>query len=79
MLDGDTGIIVPIDQLDDGTGTPKDPEAFVRDLAEGLTRMVSDPDRAREMGRRGRQRAVDTFSWEQIGRETVQVYESLLR
>ncbi|GAA4388533.1 glycogen synthase [Brevibacterium sp. NPDC049920] len=79
VLDGDTGIIVPIDQLDDGTGTPKDPEAFVRDLAEGLTRMVSDPDRAREMGRRGRQRAVDTFSWEQIGRETVQVYESLLR
>ncbi len=79
VLDGETGIIVPIDQVDDGTGTPRDPEAFVRDLAAGLTRMVSDPERAREMGRRGLQRAVDTFSWKQIGRDTVEVYETLLR
>ncbi len=79
VLDGETGIIVPIDQVDDGAGTPRDPEAFVRDLAAGLTRMVSDPERAREMGRRGLQRAVDTFSWKQIGRDTVEVYETLLR
>lgn len=79
VLDGETGIIVPIDQVDDGTGTPRDPEAFVRDLAAGLTRMVSDPERAREMGRRGLQSAVDTFSWKQIGRDTVEVYETLLR
>lgn len=79
VLDGETGIIVPIDQVDDGTGTPRDPDAFVRDLAAGLTRMVSDPERAREMGRRGLQRAVDTFSWKQIGRDTVEVYETLLR
>ncbi len=78
VLDGETGIIVPIDQVDDGTGTPKDPDAFVRDLAAGLTEMVSDPERAAEMGRRGLERAVTHFSWEQIGRDTVQVYESLL-
>jgi alpha-maltose-1-phosphate synthase len=78
VLDGETGIIVPIDQVADGTGTPKDPDAFVRDLAAGLTEMVSDPDRAAEMGRRGLERAVSRFSWEQIGHATVQVYESLL-
>lgn len=78
VLDGETGIIVPIDQVDDGTGTPRDPEVFVHDLAEALTRMVSDPTRAAEMGRAGLRRAVESFSWERIGRDTVEVYASLL-
>src|SRR5690606_19276358 len=31
--DGVTGRLVPIEQVDDGTGTPLDPERFVADLA----------------------------------------------
>ncbi|WP_349827724.1 glycogen synthase [Brevibacterium litoralis] len=78
VLDGETGIIVPIEQVQDGTGTPVDPEVFVRDLADGLTRMVSDPDAAAVMGRAGLQRAVEHFSWQRIGEQTVEVYRSLL-
>src|SRR5690606_11552568 len=43
--DGVTGRIVPIDQLQDGTGTPVDPERFVADLAETLTEVSGDPHR----------------------------------
>lgn len=36
VVDGVTGRLVPIDQVDDGTGTPHDPERFVADLASTL-------------------------------------------
>ena len=48
--DGVTGVLVPIEQADDGTGTPLDPDAFVADLAAALTRVVGDPAGARAMG-----------------------------
>ena len=53
--DGVTGRLVPIDQLQDGTGTPVDPERFVADLADALTDVVADPtaDGAVGRGRRG--------------------------
>jgi starch synthase len=74
--DGVTGRLVPIDQVDDGTGTPRDPEQFVADLAATLTEVVSDPAKAREMGIAGRRRAQDHFSWEAIADRTIEVYES---
>src|SRR3569623_2548004 len=54
VVDGETGLLVPISQATDGTGTPLDPEQYVADFADALTRVVSDPDRAAEMGRAGR-------------------------
>ena len=46
VVDGETGWLVPIEQVDDGTGTPVDPDAFVADLAGRLTEAVSDQHRA---------------------------------
>ena len=77
--DGVTGRLVPIDQVDDGTGTPRDPERFVADLAATLTEVVADPAKAREMGVAGRRRAQDHFSWDAIADRTVEVYRSVLR
>lgn len=76
--DGVTGVLVPIDQVEDGTGTPVDPDRFVADLASALTRVLDDPERARAMGRAGRLRAESTFSWGQIAVETERIYRSLL-
>jgi alpha-maltose-1-phosphate synthase len=76
--DGVTGVLVPIDQRDDGTGTPLDPDRFVADLAEALTRVVSDPARAREMGAAGRVRAEQHFAWDAIATATRALYERVL-
>lgn len=76
--DGVTGVLVPIEQHDDGTGTPLDPERFVADLAEALTRVVSDPARAREMGAAGRGRAEQHFAWDAIATATRALYERVL-
>ena len=78
VVDGETGWLVPIEQVDDGTGTPVDPDAFVADLAGRLTEAVSDQHRARHFGLAGRTRAVDHFSWASIGDRTMEVYRQVL-
>ena len=79
VVPGETGWLVPIEQVQDGTGIPVDPDAFVADLAAALVEAVSDPSRADRMGLAGRQRAVDAFSWASIGDRTMQVYLEVLR
>jgi alpha-maltose-1-phosphate synthase len=78
VVDGETGWLVPIEQVQDGTGTPVDPERFVADLAAALGQAVSDVDRAAAYGKAGRTRAVDSFSWASIGDRTLEVYRSVL-
>lgn len=76
VVPGETGWLVPIEQVDDGTGTPVDPERYVTDLADALTESVSDADRARRYGEAGRVRAREQFSWERIADQTLDVYRS---
>lgn len=78
VADGETGRLVPIEQMTDGTGTPLDPDTFVADLSRVLTEVVTDPVRAAEMGRLGRIRAEREFGWAQIAARTRDIYASLL-
>jgi len=78
VADGETGVLVPIEQVADGTGTPVHPERFVDDLAAAMTALIEDPARAKEMGLAGRRRAVDHFSWSRIAEDTLAVYRSVL-
>ncbi|WP_394263790.1 glycogen synthase [Trueperella sp.] len=75
---GVTGTLVPIEQKQDGTGTPLDPDKFEKDLGEALAEMVADPERAKEMGVAGRKRAEDHFSWETIAVKTMEFYNDIL-
>jgi starch synthase len=77
--DGVTGRLVPIEQSDDGTGTPLDPDRFVADLVRTLDEVLSDPATARAMGAAGRERAVREFSWETVAQRTRAVYEAVQR
>jgi alpha-maltose-1-phosphate synthase len=78
VADGATGLLVPIEQVADGTGTPVDPDRFVRDLAAAVDTLLADPDRAAAMGRAGRVRAVSEFSWAAIADRTMDVYRSVI-
>jgi starch synthase len=74
VVDGVTGRLVPIEQVQDGTGTPIDPERFVEDLARVLTEVTADPERARQYGAAGRERATTDFSWDRIAEQTAALY-----
>ncbi len=74
VVDGETGWLVPIEQVQDGTGTPIDPDAFVADMAAALVDAVSDPERAERAAGPGGVRAQEDFSWGSIAARTVDVY-----
>ncbi len=78
VADGETGLLVPIAQVSDGTGTPVRPAEFVDELARAVNTLLRDPDRAQAMGRAGRERAVREFGWDAVAARTVEVYRSLL-
>jgi starch synthase len=72
--DGVTGWLVPIEQVQDGTGTPVNPEKYVSDLAQALQLAVSDPARAQQMGVAARERARVHFDWMAIAEQTRAIY-----
>ena len=78
IVDGETGYLVPIEQKQDGTGTPLDPRAFEEAMADRLVRVLDDPELGRRMGEAGLVRARDHFSWEAIGVKTAELYRSLV-
>jgi len=77
VADGETGLLVPIEQVTDGTGTPLDPSRFEAEFAAALASVLADPRRAAQMGRAGRRRAVELFSWAAIATRTLDLYRSL--
>lgn len=78
IVDGETGYLVPIQQLQDGSGTPTNPQQFHRDLAERLTDLLLDPAKAKRFGQAGRARVEQQFTWDQVGQQTIELYRSLL-
>jgi len=78
VVDGVTGMLVPIDQVEDGTGTPRHPDTFVANLAAALTALADDPARAATMGAASRRRVEDHFSWDAVATSTREVYAQVL-
>ncbi len=76
VADGRTGVLVPVEQERDGT--PVHPDRFVADLAAAITELTGDPARAAAMGKAGRERAVEEFSWQAVAQRTVDVYREVL-
>jgi alpha-maltose-1-phosphate synthase len=77
VAQGETGWLVPIDQVKDGTGTPKDPAAFISDWAATMNSAL-ESGLTEKYGQAGRLRAVTEFSWETIATRTLEVYQSAL-
>ena len=78
VADGVTGLLVPFEPGADGTREPREPERFARDLADRMNALLADPVRAEQMGRSGRARAVEHFSWSAIAEQTVELYQRLV-
>ena len=77
VVPDETGILVDL-ELERGTFTPKDPEAFARALADGINHIARDPALATRFGKAGRQRAEEHFSWRAIAGKTLDLYDSLI-
>lgn len=77
VVHGETGYLVDIEPISAADPEAKDPEAFARGLAEGMNRILADPDLAHRMGRESRRRVEETFSWKAIAAQTLGYYEDV--
>lgn len=73
----ETGLLIPIEQKLDGSGTPLDENKFVLDFAAGLNELL-ESSALEAFSLAGRARVEKHFSWEKIASETIAVYKSAL-
>jgi alpha-maltose-1-phosphate synthase len=78
VVGGETGFLVPIDQMEESPFEPRDPDKFARDLAARVNQLITDPELCEKFGRAGRKRAEEKFGWAAIAQETKALYEQLL-
>jgi glycogen synthase len=78
VVDGETGILVPLEQQDVAPFEPVDPEKFSKDLAKAVNEVIEDKDMAESMARKGRKRVEETFDWSAIAKQVESLYRSLL-
>ena len=57
---------------------PVNPDAFSRDLATAINKVLDDPALAESMAAAGQKRAREVFSWSSIAQQTRTLYKSLL-
>jgi len=79
VVDGKTGFLVPLEQMNESPFEPLHPEKFSRDLAARINQLMQDRQLREQFGRAGRKRAEEHFSWSEIARETIELYKSLIR
>lgn len=75
----ETGLLVSLDQQTESPFEPVDPAIFARDLADGVNRLIRDPDLRKHMGKAGRRRVEEHFSWTSIAQQTLSLYQSVTR
>src|SRR5439155_10003971 len=78
VVDGKTGFLVPLEQMNESLFEPLHPEKFSRDLAARINQLMQDRQLREQFGRAGRKRAEEHFSWSEIARETIELYKSLI-
>jgi starch synthase len=71
IVDGETGYLVEY--------LEEDPEVFAQALADRIGRLLDDPALAERMGKAGRRRVLELFTWPVIAERTYQLYNSLLK
>ncbi len=77
VVDGETGFLVPLEQMKESPFAPLHPEKFSRDLAAKINQLMADPKLREKFGKAGRQRAEEKFSWSAIAEETKALYHAL--
>ena len=78
VVDGETGFLVPIEQMQESPFEPLNPDKFSRDLASKINVLMKDAGLRQRFGEAGRKRAVEKFSWAAIAHQTKQLYEELI-
>jgi alpha-maltose-1-phosphate synthase len=78
VVDGKTGFLVPLEQMDESPFEAIDPDKFAGDLAQRVKELMRDRQLRERFGKAGRKRVEENFSWAAIAAKTKALYASLL-
>ncbi|HCP91902.1 MAG TPA: glycogen synthase [Spartobacteria bacterium] len=78
VVDGETGFLVPLEQMKESPFEPTNPEKFARDLAARINQLMNCLLYPEKFGQAGRKRAKEKFSWSAIAEKTKALYKTLL-
>jgi alpha-maltose-1-phosphate synthase len=79
VVDGETGFLVPLEQMGESPFEATKPEQFARDLAARINQLIRDPQLGERFGKAGRKRVEEKFGWPAIATKTMKLYEMLKR
>jgi starch synthase len=79
VVHGETGLLVPVEQMTSAPFAPVDEESFAQDLADAINAIMADEARRRMMGAASRRRVEEAFSWEAIAAKTAALYREVCR
>ena len=77
VVEGETGMLVPVAFDPADPMSPADPDQLASDLAAAINALMADPEQRSRMGVAGRRRAIERFSWSSIAERTVALYDEL--
>lgn len=79
VVEGETGRLVAFERRGPVDFEPKDADQYSRALAGSINELMRDDEMRTTMGRRGRERVLERYSWRAIARQTLDFYQHLLQ
>jgi len=77
VVDGETGILIPLEQQDTAPFEAVNPDKFARDLANGVNKVINNKELKERMAKNGRKRVENVFDWTAIAKQHKELYQSL--
>ncbi|WP_111684262.1 glycogen synthase [Winogradskyella tangerina] len=79
VVEGETGLLINLEQQSSAPFEPVNPDKFSRDLAYGINKLTANKELRDQMAIKGRKRVEDFFDWKAIAKQTVDIYKSLIK
>ena len=78
IVEGKTGFLIPLESVSRTNFNPKDPEEFQQHFAAKVNMLLDNENLANQMGKAGRERVLEKFSWESIAKTTFNYYQEVI-
>lgn len=77
VVHGETGLLVPVEQMKEAPFEPVDAANFATDLAEAINSLMRDEPRRHKMALASRRRVEEEFSWTAIAQRVADLYREV--